>query len=227
MGASCTFTPTLARTPWRAQIAAIPFDWTRFRGQDSLYAEFAGAGRAPRGEESAVGARAGGPPCGPGPVPAHTPPVPAPAGAAPGTPSLSSVLGSVLAAVAGVLDGPGVAAGQPLVQAGLDSLSTVELSQRLGAEFGLALPSTLVFDHPTAEAVAQFVHGELRAGREPADEEEVPARGSRMPSPLQAGLDMGTPGVVIERISARLGGEPAVHVLAGVAPDSCRWAGGS
>nr|WP_166020646.1 type I polyketide synthase [Streptomyces chilikensis] len=44
---------------------------------------------------------------------------------------------------------------------GFDSLTAVDLRNRLARELGIALPSTLVFDHPSPVALARFVESEL------------------------------------------------------------------
>ncbi|WP_446034579.1 KR domain-containing protein, partial [Streptomyces olivaceus] len=72
----------------------------------------------------------------------------------------AALLELVLAEVAGVLGlgEPGLLVpDRALREQGLDSLTTVELRNRIGAATGLRLPTTVVFEHPTATALARYL----------------------------------------------------------------------
>ncbi|TWP46768.1 AMP-binding protein [Lentzea tibetensis] len=65
----------------------------------------------------------------------------------------------VLAAVTDRL-GRGIAPGQAFASAGVDSVTAVAISGDLQRLMGRPLPATLLFDHPTPEAVARFLSGD-------------------------------------------------------------------
>ncbi|KUJ66796.1 hypothetical protein ACZ90_32685 [Streptomyces albus subsp. albus] len=70
----------------------------------------------------------------------------------------------VCAQVAAVLGYPGPEAVDParsFSEVGFDSLTAVELRNRLTTATGVRLPATLIFDYPTPDALVRFLSGEL------------------------------------------------------------------
>ncbi|NUS87679.1 MAG: SDR family NAD(P)-dependent oxidoreductase, partial [Streptomyces sp.] len=70
----------------------------------------------------------------------------------------------IRALAAGVLGHAGpdaVSATKPFFEMGFDSLTAVELRNKLSSSAAMPLPTTLIFDYPTADDLARYVLGEI------------------------------------------------------------------
>jgi len=106
-----------------------------------------------------------------------------------------TVLDLVRAHAATVLGRPAtevIGADRPFKELGFDSLTAVELRNRLAGATGLRLPATLVFDRPTPGELTSHLLAALKVGpaageRTPA--EDVPAEVDRLTARLDAFMD--------------------------------------
>ncbi|MEU6540508.1 type I polyketide synthase [Streptomyces sp. NPDC047000] len=100
--------------------------------------------------------------------------------------TLSDLVRTEVAGVLGHADGADIAVNRAFRELGFDSLTAVELRNRLNAATGLGLPATIVFDHPNIRELVRF----LRTGLVPDD---TPATGAGAPANLPA-LPAAVPG---------------------------------
>merc|ERR1712151_224305 len=78
-------------------------------------------------------------------------------------PSAEEVMGTVKGAAMDLIGSESLDADTPLMEAGLDSLAAVEYGSILAKQFtGIQLPSTLMFDHPATNMIAELIANELK-----------------------------------------------------------------
>lgn len=71
--------------------------------------------------------------------------------------ALAELVRDAVAVVLGYPDGDALPVGKPLADLGFDSLMAVQLRNALTTATGLWLPATVVFDHPTTDALARHL----------------------------------------------------------------------
>ncbi|WP_336924222.1 SDR family NAD(P)-dependent oxidoreductase, partial [Streptomyces sp. JWR5-1] len=112
-----------------------------------------------------------------------------------------------------------IGAKRPFRDLGFESLTAVNLRNQLSARTGLTLPVTLVFDHPTPTALAEFLRDRLGEGRQ-SPETAVLSELGRLEEGLSALDDEGARQRVTARLRAlvaRLDGQPGADEADGVA----------
>ncbi|MFE3027545.1 SDR family NAD(P)-dependent oxidoreductase, partial [Nocardia tengchongensis] len=104
--------------------------------------------------------------------------------------AVTALVREEVAAVLGHADSGAIDSGRAFSELGFDSLSAVELRNRLGLVTGVELPATVVFDHPSVNALARFIVGEVsgdatfhvdRARETSGDEIAIVAMACRLP----------------------------------------------
>ncbi|WP_425558746.1 SDR family NAD(P)-dependent oxidoreductase [Catenulispora subtropica] len=84
--------------------------------------------------------------------------------------ALLQILRTQTALVLGIGNAQAIQTHRSFRDLGFDSLTAVELRNRLTAATGLALPATMIFDFPTPDALAEHIAAELGGGA-PADDD--------------------------------------------------------
>ncbi|MDH6134261.1 acyl transferase domain-containing protein/acyl carrier protein [Kitasatospora sp. MAA4] len=110
---------------------------------------------------------------------------------------LSELVRTQVATVLGLPSADRVDVQRPFKALGFDSLSGVELCDRLGTATGLRVPATLVFDHPTTAEVIAYLRAELDHGPQEAPGAQAPALSAEDEDPIAIiGMSCRLPGEV-------------------------------
>ncbi|TDD39546.1 type I polyketide synthase, partial [Saccharopolyspora elongata] len=137
--------------------------------------------------------------------------------------TLLELICSRAAVVLGHADAGAITADRPFLELGFDSLTAVELRNRLATATGRHLPTTLVFDHATPAELADFLRKSIETPENPvlqqrSGEESSPVDDELVRSYRQLGdLDRFDEGIELLKIMSRLrpafdAGDPSAAV---------------
>ncbi len=128
-------------------------------------------------------------------------------------PKIINVEGLVIDAISKVL-GKEIGLDEPLLAAGLDSIGSGEVHASLEKSSRVPLPSTLVFDYPTAASIIELLRENVPATVAVAAAPAATTAAPKMMLPVKPVLPLSEITAIITKCTAKiLGSEPAVDAL--------------
>ncbi|MFJ8046423.1 beta-ketoacyl reductase [Kitasatospora sp. NPDC096147] len=134
---------------------------------------------------------------------------------------LTDLVRTQVAGVLGHADRNAVDAERAFQEMGFDSLTAVELRNRINTATGLRLPATLTFDHPSPASLATYLRGQLQLGEKTAGgEAPVLAQLGSLRTALHSALDDAElQRHITDQLRELLAVAEAAGVASGVDPD--------